>query len=180
MIIINGQTLSFFHSTRGLKHFDNTFFGGKYILINHVLQSIPIYILSTMSPPKRLLNKFTNSLLNSFGGIIQKWHVNIWIYVLSKVRRGLGFKSFFDISNALFAKLWWRFRTQTSFRSTFYGTSIVKKTPYDNGAWQRCISAMEKIIRVREDVEHEIWWYRRKGMLVSGWTIGQHKMLFII
>lgn len=32
-------------------------FGGKYILINHVLQSLPVYLLSAMNPPKKIIEQ---------------------------------------------------------------------------------------------------------------------------
>lgn len=32
-------------------------YGGRQILINHVLQSIPVYLLTVMNPPKRVIEK---------------------------------------------------------------------------------------------------------------------------
>ncbi|KAG5595312.1 hypothetical protein H5410_036544 [Solanum commersonii] len=62
-------------------------FGGKKVLFTSVLESIPIYVLSAITPPK--------------------------------CEGGLGFRSMLDISQEMYAKLWWRFRTQNSLWSNF-------------------------------------------------------------
>lgn len=43
-------------------------FGGKYILINHVLQSIPIYILSAMNLPKKVIKQLHQIFAKFFWG----------------------------------------------------------------------------------------------------------------
>ncbi|KAH0701736.1 hypothetical protein KY290_016740 [Solanum tuberosum] len=85
----------------------------------------------------------------------------------------MGFKSLFDISNALFAKLWWMFRTQTSLWSTFMWNKYCKKhhpvMAHNRGASQ----VWRKMIWVREDVEHEIWWQQKEGnasFWMDNWT----------
>lgn len=48
-------------------------FGGKQILISHVLPSIPIYLLVVMSPPKKVIESiqqfFSKFLWSNAGGI---------------------------------------------------------------------------------------------------------------
>ncbi|KAK4706309.1 hypothetical protein R3W88_034132 [Solanum pinnatisectum] len=58
---------------------------------------------------------------------------------LPKDEGGLGFRSLHDVSDALFAKLWWIFRTSTN------------------------LACVEKMIKIREDVEHNIWWHIKSG-----------------
>ncbi|KAG5600136.1 hypothetical protein H5410_031506 [Solanum commersonii] len=50
--------------------FSNRFltFGGKIILINHVLQSMPIYMISTINPPKSVLNQIHQIFAKFFWG----------------------------------------------------------------------------------------------------------------
>lgn len=67
-------------------------------------------------PPKcvfydlyRMLAKF---LWNS-NEVGRNKHWVLWADIcLSKEEGGLGFRSLFDVSKALFAKLWWNFRSQ--------------------------------------------------------------------
>ncbi|KAG5576603.1 hypothetical protein H5410_056737 [Solanum commersonii] len=44
---------------------------------------------------------------------------------LPKNKSGLGFRSMFDVSKILFAKLWWNFRTKKSLWANFFGTNNV-------------------------------------------------------
>lgn len=56
--------------TRRISSWQNKFifFGGKIILVNHVLQSLPIYLLSALSPPKGVIRKLHQAFSNFFWG----------------------------------------------------------------------------------------------------------------
>lgn len=49
---------------------------GKYILIAHVLQSIPSYTLSAMNPPVSVINQLHRFLQSSFGVMLQVQRIN--------------------------------------------------------------------------------------------------------
>ncbi|XP_060183197.1 uncharacterized protein LOC132613164 [Lycium barbarum] len=54
-------------------------------------------------------------------------HLLSAIYTPSFVENGLGFRSLNDMSLALFAKLWWNFRTKPSLWNAFMGNKYLKK-----------------------------------------------------
>jgi len=71
---------------------------------------------------------------------------------------GLGLRSLHDVSNTMFAKLWWIVRTSTSLWSSFMCNKYCKKhhpiMAHNRGASQ----IWKKMMKVKEEVEHEIWW----------------------
>lgn len=106
-------------------------YGGTEVLLVSVLQSIPIYVLSAITPPMcvikeihRIFAKFYWS--NKEDGRNKHW--SKWIDVcLPKIKGGLGFRSMFDVSKAMYAKLWWNFRTRNTMWSIFMWTKYCKK-----------------------------------------------------
>ena len=60
-------------------------FGGKVTLVKHVLQSIPIHTVASISPPKTTVKYINKSLLIYFGVEIKRRKIingltgNIWI-----------------------------------------------------------------------------------------------------
>ncbi|XP_060194938.1 uncharacterized protein LOC132624130 [Lycium barbarum] len=85
------------------------FAGGKAVLTSSVLQSIPIYLLSIMVPPKcviqdlyKLFNRFFWQTKEEGRGK----HWSAWEKICNpKNEGGLGFRSLYDISKALFPKV---------------------------------------------------------------------------
>lgn len=84
------------------------------ILIRHVLQSIPIYLLLAMCPPKVVIRRMHQIFAKFFWGNIgveRRKHWVSWdVLCLPLEEGGLGFRSLFDINKALMAKLWWKFK----------------------------------------------------------------------
>lgn len=104
-----------------------------------------------------------------------------WDYLCFPVEEGgIDFKSLHDISRALFDKLWWRFRTSSDrIWATFLWDKYCKKLhPYI--VWSRDDSYVwKKILEIRDDVEHIIWWQFNNGKLVFGMIIRQSWVLYI-
>ncbi|XP_059302291.1 uncharacterized protein LOC132054265 [Lycium ferocissimum] len=92
-------------------------FGGRYILIAHVLQTMPVYLLSATNPLKG----------SNTTGIKGKHWVAWEKMCLPKEEGGLAFRSLHDISKALFPKLWWNFRTSVSLWGAFMANKYCKK-----------------------------------------------------
>lgn len=80
-----------------------------------MLNSITIYLLSMMNPPKKVLVQIDKIFVSFFWskvGLERDKHLVKWEDLCYQfLKGGLGFKSLFDISKALFAKHWWKFKT---------------------------------------------------------------------
>ena len=98
-------------------------FGGKAVLIKHVLQSMPIYLLSVMAPPKCIIYDIHKIFAKFLWNFKEEGRAKHWIswndICVPKEEGGLGFRSLFDLSKALFAKLWWSLRTKNTLWSNF-------------------------------------------------------------
>lgn len=100
-------------------------------MINSVLQSIPLYLLSAVIPPKCIiyeLHKIFNRFLWSTKEEGKSKHWVAWDLMCFPIEEGrVGFRNLFDISKAMFAKLWWVFRTTTSMWSNYMWNKYYKK-----------------------------------------------------
>lgn len=98
--------------------------GGKEALITSVLQSTPIYILSAIFPPMCVINELRRIFAKFFWinkETRKSKHWSTWKKIcLPKQEGGLGFRSMFEVSKALYDKVWWRFRTQKNMWSNFF------------------------------------------------------------
>lgn len=85
-------------------------FGRRYILINHVLESMSIYLLYALTPPKVVVRKLHQMFAKFFwgsGSADKRKHWAAWDNICyRKDEGGLGFRYLFDISTGLNAKLW--------------------------------------------------------------------------
>ncbi|XP_060216645.1 uncharacterized protein LOC132644105 [Lycium barbarum] len=106
-------------------------FGGRYVLINHVVQTMPVYLLSAMNPPsgviKQLHKIFAKFLWSNTVGVKSKHWVAWDKLCLPKDEGGIGLRSLTDISKALFAKLWWNFRSGRSLWGSYMLNKYCKK-----------------------------------------------------
>uniref|UniRef100_A0A1U7X1L2 Uncharacterized protein LOC104234194 n=1 Tax=Nicotiana sylvestris TaxID=4096 RepID=A0A1U7X1L2_NICSY len=97
--------------------------GGRAVLISHVLQSMPMHLLSAVNPPKYVINRLHKlfaqfSWSSTVGGTSRHWAS--WNTLCMPVEEGgIGFRSLHDVAKALFSKLWWNFRTKPSLWSSF-------------------------------------------------------------
>ncbi|XP_075097373.1 uncharacterized protein LOC142174882 [Nicotiana tabacum] len=97
--------------------------GGRAVLISHVLQSMPMHLLSAVNPPKYVINRLHKLFAqffwsNTVGGTSRHWAS--WNTLCMPVEEGgIGFRSLHDVAKALFSKLWWNFRTKPSLWSSF-------------------------------------------------------------
>uniref|UniRef100_A0A0V0HIZ2 Putative ovule protein n=1 Tax=Solanum chacoense TaxID=4108 RepID=A0A0V0HIZ2_SOLCH len=84
-------------------------FGGKFVLINDVLQSMPVFLLSAMNPPQKVMEQihqiFAKFFWGNLGGIRGKHWIAWDEMCLPKNEGGLGFRSIKDINKALICKI---------------------------------------------------------------------------
>lgn len=107
-------------------------FSGKYILTNHVLKSMHVYTLSAMNPSKKVIDQLHQIFVRFFWGKTRSTRGKHWVawedMCYPRKEGRLGLRSLHDMSKALFAKLWWRFRVSTSsLWSTYIGNKYCKK-----------------------------------------------------
>ncbi|WMV30189.1 hypothetical protein MTR67_023574 [Solanum verrucosum] len=93
-------------------------FGGRITLIKHVLQSIPIHTMTSISPPKTTLNYIKRVTANFFWGWDKekkKYHWASWETLSYPYEEeGIGVRKLEDTCKALQIKQWWNFRTKNS------------------------------------------------------------------
>lgn len=93
------------------------------VLIKSIIQSLPTYTLSAMSPPKGtldLIEKYFGSFFWGTSANKRKYHWSVWKNLcLPKDEGGVGIRSMHDISSTLAMKRWWRFRTNNSLWSSY-------------------------------------------------------------
>ncbi|XP_071902709.1 uncharacterized protein [Coffea arabica] len=97
--------------------------GEKLILIKHVLNSMPMYLLQVLKPPKVVivaLGKIFNALLWDKAHDSKRIHWASWERLCFPTEKGgLGVRSLNDMVTAFSYKLWWRLRQQGSIWSDF-------------------------------------------------------------
>nr|XP_009625433.1 uncharacterized protein LOC104116314 [Nicotiana tomentosiformis] len=92
---------------------------------------------------------------------------------LPKREGGLGFRSLHDVSKALFAKLWWNYRTKDTLWSTFMRNKYCKKINEELVPWINRSHVWKKMIQMREELEHQVWWQLKNGRIYfwyDNWT----------
>lgn len=87
--------------------------GGRLILIKHMLQSIPIYVLAALEPPKKvftMIEKFFAEFLWGSNNGVDKRHWMSWQKLCRLISpNGLGVLSLNHLSLAFSGKLFWNF-----------------------------------------------------------------------
>ncbi|KAG5595580.1 hypothetical protein H5410_036812 [Solanum commersonii] len=76
---------------------------------------------------------------------------------------GLEFRSQFDVSKALFAKLWWNFRTTNSLWSNFIWNKYCKRHRPQIVEWRGGSQVWKMMLHARDQMDQEIWWEPRCG-----------------
>ncbi|XP_060211780.1 uncharacterized protein LOC132639344 [Lycium barbarum] len=158
-------------------------FGGKSVLINSVLQSMPMYLLSAMEPTKYTVNELHKIFARFYWSNKEEGksrHWSAWLKVcVPKQEGGLGFRSIFDVSKALFTKLWWRFRTVGTLWSIFMWNKHCKKHIPTRVQWKGGSQLWKKMLEARDAIEKEIWWDLEMALLTFGLTIGLSLVLLL-
>ncbi|KAK6773729.1 hypothetical protein RDI58_028967 [Solanum bulbocastanum] len=152
-------------------------FGGKIVLINSVLQSIPIYLLSTLNSPKCVLDDIHRMFAKFLWNLKEEGRAKHWIawnnICLPREEGGLDIRSLFDISKALFAKLWWNFRINNTLWSNFMWTKYCKTHRPQMVEWSGGSQTWKLMLQARDFYDQEIWWETKEGnasVWFDNWT----------
>ncbi|XP_019235632.1 PREDICTED: uncharacterized protein LOC109215963 [Nicotiana attenuata] len=148
--------------------------GGRATLIKYVLQSLPIHLLSAVSPPKTVMKQIERLTANFFWGMDKdkhKYHWASWFKLSFPPNEGgVGFRTIQDSCKAMKFKQWWQFRTANSLWSSFLKakycqTSNPISKKWDSGqsqAWKRMMfnkKEAKKVIQWRlHNGKCSFWW----------------------
>ncbi|XP_075080326.1 uncharacterized protein LOC142165846 [Nicotiana tabacum] len=135
--------------------------GGRVVLINHVLQRMPIHLLSAVNPPASVINKLYKMIAqffwsNSIGGKARHWAS--WDSLcLPKEEGGPGFRSLHDMSRALFL-----------LEGTWNETRLMQILPHDIASH---IIANIKRSALSDELDKPFWMMEPKGYFTvkSAW-----------
>uniref|UniRef100_M1D5L9 RNA-directed DNA polymerase (Reverse transcriptase) n=1 Tax=Solanum tuberosum TaxID=4113 RepID=M1D5L9_SOLTU len=120
-----------------------------------------------MNPPKNVIEQIHQMFAKFFWGSTGSLKRKHWVawedMCIPKKEGGLGFRSLHAVNNALFAKLWWNFRTSTSLWSNYMGNKYCKKRHPIVSRSVGATHVWKKMVAIREEVEHEIWWQLKAG-----------------
>lgn len=113
-------------------------FGGRYILIRHVLQSMPINTLSAMNPPKGVIYQLHKIFSKIFWGGAKETKRKHWVALdklcYPKIEGDLDFRSLHDVLVAF----WQSFGEISKFLLTYFGENLCGINTTRNGIllWQ--------------------------------------------
>ncbi|XP_060216639.1 uncharacterized protein LOC132644099 [Lycium barbarum] len=115
-------------------------FGGKVVLITNVLMSMPIHLFLAIKPPKCVINDLHKIFARFFWNNSEKGRRRHWSSYLNlcmqKEEGGVGFRCIFDVSKALCAKLWWKFRTTNTLWENYMWIKYCKRHSPQNVQWK--------------------------------------------
>nr|XP_009795000.1 PREDICTED: uncharacterized protein LOC104241764 [Nicotiana sylvestris] len=149
--------------------------GGRAVLISSVLKTMTIHLLSAVNQLAYVLNKLHKLFVrfywsNSIDGRARHWAS--WdTLCLPKHEGGVGFLN--DMSNALFCKLWWNFRTKPSLWGSFMSQKYLKKMHATVVPWRGGSHVWRKMLERRDSTEHLIFWKLKMGSSLfwfDNWT----------
>ncbi|KAG6469541.1 hypothetical protein ZIOFF_070470 [Zingiber officinale] len=144
--------------------------GGRLMLIQSVLSSLPVYLLQVIQPPLEALRKLEGVFASFFWSSVghdRKVHWVAWRDICRpKQEGGLGIRRLSEVGAALSMKLWFRFREQCTqwarfLRRSYCGTvdpGVVTLRSNASPSWRR-------MIQTRAVAERQIGWIIGQGHL---------------
>ncbi|XP_070002198.1 uncharacterized mitochondrial protein AtMg00310-like [Nicotiana sylvestris] len=126
-----------------------------------------VHLLSVLNPPKNILEHLHKIFARFFWSTEEEGRNRNWSswqnLCLPNEEGGLDFRLLQDVSRALFAKLWWRFRTTKSLWSNFMCNKYCKKELPTVVQFRGGSYVWKQMLNAREEVEHEIMWEMKSG-----------------
>lgn len=138
-------------------------------MIKHVLQSIPMYLLQALSPPRMVFISIERIFADFIWGLNserKKKHWMSWKKICRPTSaNGLGLNSLKDISTAYSYKLWWQFRTSSSLWGTFIRSKYKLKAALINNlqAPLSCSHTWRRVLQIKDQADHHIGVLVRNG-----------------
>ncbi|XP_060210542.1 uncharacterized protein LOC132637478 [Lycium barbarum] len=169
--IVEWSIFGFFHPTRGVKQGDPL---SPALFVLDVEVSLEM-IMSVLKEYEKVSGQLINRFKISF-----YMHQNTAASLFQQVenitgfsRGGLGFRSLFNESKVLFAKMWWRFRIEGTIWATYMWNKYCKRKIPTLVQWKGGSQLWKNMLEARDAIEQDIWWKPRDGSAnfwYNNWT----------
>lgn len=141
------------------------------------MQSIHVYLLSTLSPPKCVIDDIQKTFVKFLWSSKEGGRATHWLawgdICLPKNEGGLGFRSLFDVSKAQFAKLWQMFRTTNTFWSNYMWNQYCIRQRPQVIEWKGGSQILKAMLKAMDFFYQEIWQELREwhaSVWYGNWT----------
>lgn len=119
-------------------------FGGKRMIVKHVLASLPIYLLAAASPPRAVIRRLHSIFARFFWGSNEgnaKHHWLSWSSLCKPLNEGgVGFRDLNDIYKALKLKLCRTLLHSDGLWASFLKAKYCEGLPFDAAKPKTCMS----------------------------------------
>ena len=114
-------------------------YGGKVVLSKHVLQALPIHLLSAVIPPKTIIRQIQMLIADFFWGWKndrKKYHWSSWKNLSYPYEEGgIGMRNLHDVCRAFQFKKWWIFRTMQTLWGDFLKAKYCQRSNPVSKKW---------------------------------------------
>ncbi|XP_015057525.1 uncharacterized protein LOC107003747 [Solanum pennellii] len=149
-------------------------FGGKAVLSKHVLQALPIHLLTAVTPPNTIINQIPMLIADFFWGWqnnSKKYHWSSWKNLSYPYEEGgIGMRNLHDVCKSFKFKQWWTFRTKQTLFGDFLKAKYCQRSNPVSKKWDTGESlAWKRMLATRQQVEQHIQWQLQTGNCSFWW-----------
>ncbi|XP_055807012.1 uncharacterized protein LOC129875801 [Solanum dulcamara] len=149
-------------------------YGGRVTLIKHVIQALPIHLLSASSPPATTIKQIQSITTNFFWGWKnerRKYHWSSWKNLSYPYEEGgIGVRLISDVAKSFQYKQWWIFRTKNSLWTEFLKAKYCQRSNPITKKWHTGQSLIWKhLMKNKHNVEPHIQWQIQSGSCLFWW-----------
>ena len=149
-------------------------FGGKAVLSKHVLQALPIHLLTAVTPPNTIIKQIQMLIADFFWGWQnnrRKYHWSSWKNLSYPYEEGgIGMRNLHDICKSFQFKQWWTFRTKHTLWGDFLKAKYCQRSNPVSKKWDTGESiAWKHMLATRQQGEQYIQWQLNSGNCSFWW-----------
>ncbi|XP_049399716.1 uncharacterized protein LOC125863741 [Solanum stenotomum] len=149
-------------------------YGGRAILVKHVLQSLPIHLLASVTPPVTVLRQIQSITADFFWGWRnekKKYHWSSWKNLSFPYDEGgVGMRNLKDVCLAFQYKQWWIFRSKQTLWGDFLKAKYCQRSNPIIKKWDTGESLTWKhLMHNKIQVEKHIQWKLNSGNCSFWW-----------
>ncbi|XP_015159877.1 uncharacterized protein [Solanum tuberosum] len=149
-------------------------YGGRNTLVKHVLQSLPIHLVSAISPPSTVIKQIQNLMADFFWGWKndrKKYHWSSWKNLSFPYEEGgVGMRNLKDVCMAFQYKQWWIFRSKHTLWGEFLRAKYCQRSNPISKKWDTGESPTWKhLMHNKVKIEEHIHWTIISGTCSFWW-----------